>query len=902
MTSSFYESLGKASGAPPDISKTNYLETEVDMTESVNENIDEIQKGWDAHYNHLMKIWNHLYERDEKRPQELLNLAEQAIGKGGKKGDLIQIAEYKKELDDYYAYARPLRDKIKEIESKYPPGSPQYIAAMRLLGQGDSEVDSEIQHEELANLVKQESYAAAAQGSKDGDVDEANKITSMYTDERKIYEDISNLKNAVNGWHDAADSGFLIHNVRFDQDGNSIPITYDMATLEEKREIRFLQNAWFAIAHKDSVKGRFGLYKREFINHLILQEETDHLAAVKNFQAAQAQSVEEGLQQDLGLKLETNGPAAIMNDIQMSMKNPTLFTKEGNPNALESRNITEGRLLKVIKDGNHKAIKGIKEWMITPFESYSGEMVTPEKYWAPMVRRLNEAINQRNIADAEEEKNQRKSDEINFIKDAKTEVENSDKVLTWKQAQEFEIQFRQKFGYATNSPLPSHAGWLYTITYKGQEEDHIIEQNARWLWSNGVGITETDLVGIQDQELKQALLKELKGTNAGLTQNSSGVGSVDFRNSAITAIVNDYRNVTTTQTTRDDIWVSNYEQAILFYNEKYAENFAITGSAIAAHRFAVQETKAEIYKTDELKIDLGNGKTQTRTVGRWDLRPHWSGGVDITERWKTIKAVNNDRSLLDQASPYKGEETHLEQAANFFEKMEKGTAVPYPEYYKFLGSRLKINPLLLMRQRLIATGLMDKDTFQIVEEGKPGERLLSTDNSSGRTIRAYLEQGDDVSWMLKTSQNPNTVKEGGYTAIRDDQGKYKNIEEVTGLNLEEITLRDVLGLVEQGYNNIGMYDLQASGFLDLLQASGLSLDVPWNQANQDVLYLARLKQKAQQAQKNTGVNVYYRRVVNLDQELLKRFTEAVGELPPMLNPTNLQADVAKEYIKMLTEE
>ena len=40
MTSSFYESLGKASGAPPDISDTNYLETEVDMTESVNENME----------------------------------------------------------------------------------------------------------------------------------------------------------------------------------------------------------------------------------------------------------------------------------------------------------------------------------------------------------------------------------------------------------------------------------------------------------------------------------------------------------------------------------------------------------------------------------------------------------------------------------------------------------------------------------------------------------------------------------------------------------------------------------------------------------------------------------------------------------------------------------------------
>ena len=36
MTSSFYETLGRATDAPPDISKTNYLAVEADMSEAVN--------------------------------------------------------------------------------------------------------------------------------------------------------------------------------------------------------------------------------------------------------------------------------------------------------------------------------------------------------------------------------------------------------------------------------------------------------------------------------------------------------------------------------------------------------------------------------------------------------------------------------------------------------------------------------------------------------------------------------------------------------------------------------------------------------------------------------------------------------------------------------------------------
>ena len=59
MTDSFFSSIGKASFAPPDISNTNYMQTEADMVESVNNEIDRIQQTTDDYYDGLVQYYNH---------------------------------------------------------------------------------------------------------------------------------------------------------------------------------------------------------------------------------------------------------------------------------------------------------------------------------------------------------------------------------------------------------------------------------------------------------------------------------------------------------------------------------------------------------------------------------------------------------------------------------------------------------------------------------------------------------------------------------------------------------------------------------------------------------------------------------------------------------------------------
>ena len=53
---------------------SNYQDEDAaaDMTKSVNAQIDETQKGLNAHFDSLIKTYNHLHKRAENRPKEFL--------------------------------------------------------------------------------------------------------------------------------------------------------------------------------------------------------------------------------------------------------------------------------------------------------------------------------------------------------------------------------------------------------------------------------------------------------------------------------------------------------------------------------------------------------------------------------------------------------------------------------------------------------------------------------------------------------------------------------------------------------------------------------------------------------------------------------------------------------------
>ena len=107
---------------------------------------------------------------------------------------------------------------------------------------------------------------------------------------------------------------------------------------------------------------------------------------------------------------------------------------------------------------------------------------------------------------------------------------------------------------------------------------------------------------------------------------------------------------------------------------------------------------------------------------------------------------------------------------------------------------------------------------------------------------------------------------------------YSIIEEVLEKPLEEITLGDVWSLGSSGYTNIGIFDFTWKGLDELIQESGIHLNTTWGREGQNLLYLSRLRQKAQRAQQSTGVVTNYRRLTYIEKENHEKFKKIVGEL------------------------
>jgi hypothetical protein len=215
----------------------------------------------------------------------------------------------------------------------------------------------------------------------------------------------------------------------------------------------------------------------------------------------------------------------------------------------------------------------------------------------------------------------------------------------------------------------------------------------------------------------------------------------------------------------------------------------------------------------------------------------------------------------------------------------------------------------LMKTRLEATGLVDGDEIFIIEEGKPGARDLvnPTPSRTLRTVYKQLKENnntdnfEDYQWMISSSIKPEALANGGYLAIKDRNGNYVDggIEKVLGKSLEEITIGDVWALSASGYSGLGAFDFTQEGLAALLRDTNIPLNTTWGAGGQNLLYLARLRQKAQLSQKSTGVVTAYRRLTYIEKENHEKFKRIVGELPPWLDPNTLSNAAAKELFKTL---
>ena len=265
---------------------------------------------------------------------------------------------------------------------------------------------------------------------------------------------------------------------------------------------------------------------------------------------------------------------------------------------------------------------------------------------------------------------------------------------------------------------------------------------------------------------------------------------------------------------------------------------------------------------------------------------------ELINRRRAIDLVLADKDILDtRKTPFEGEDPHLKAGLAY--KQGKGKL---PAYYVFLSRATGIPAKDILDRRLVANDLMKDGEIVSPEKENlnPADaRKLELKPTSGNTYQV-TQDNPDYTWMLNTVQNKESLKNGGYLALKDQDGKWTNVEAVTGKTIDQITYGDVYALALGGYSHFGMYGLTAQGVVDIVESGQVPLDASWDKKDQDLLLLARLRQKAQQAQQNTGINTRYRRLVNIRAEDKERFKTIAGDLPPWLQLDTLLPECAKE--------
>tara|TARA_R100001510_G_C7512338_1_gene111423 strand:+ start:306 stop:605 length:300 start_codon:yes stop_codon:yes gene_type:complete len=96
MTSSFGNVIGTPRDQLPDISKTNYIATEPDLAEAVNDQIDDNIKDTKEFFDDMIKIEEQRIKNRDKRFSSLTSL----IGDTTKLVQSVQAERANKELDD----------------------------------------------------------------------------------------------------------------------------------------------------------------------------------------------------------------------------------------------------------------------------------------------------------------------------------------------------------------------------------------------------------------------------------------------------------------------------------------------------------------------------------------------------------------------------------------------------------------------------------------------------------------------------------------------------------------------------------------------------------------------------------------------------------------------------------
>ena len=687
MTNSFNPSLGI------DTSKTNYLQTEVDMTEATNKQIDRNVKLVDEHFNQLIKMHNDSIKANSKGWKELTAFTKEGV--------------------KFAKWARTQADARNAIQSYYSD-DPDAVKS-RVLDEAEVDVnDAELKAQKRINYtaageiewIDPDTAAALKEtGMNRAQIEELLGISFGQTGEFfEKAKDLVEVEVAPGVWKKWTEPGGLTAMERsiVSKEIDSLFITQLIDSGINRRLINKhllkpmlkQHNSRLTKAQVEATKGRLAAEterrNREFSN------EFNNIADSSNDTAAAGAIIENYLKDFAGYHAASSG---------MADKGYSIAKQE-----------LQGFILAGLENGtlDPSAVKGALGYLLSPNDG--GPKRTIEEYLPAFVAPIKKAIALANSDKLKEAQLALKMEQKTFVDQYIDKWRETGKPPSEEEVQKAAQEYRIEFG--------ENSSTLSNYWSKQDIDDADIELELNQRWGNGEEIRAEDLDGISDADIKAKWLQRV--TSGGLTSED-----VKERNADITAAVNE-------KTFEDDLdkaktikWRTIYKNATNRYNTIYRKERSQGQSHEDAKNIALQETEKYIL-TDESAIR----NVVTRNESRAD-------NINSARA-----AVIKDNSVIDSPDLWKGEEAELKAALRYIKTGKGGI----PEYYRMFPN-INLTAYELMQRRLAATGMIKPSEVKPIPERElqpETQDLLLNKPSPSRTIRAF-NNGEDMTSSLEAT-------------------------------------------------------------------------------------------------------------------------------------------------------
>lgn len=298
-------------------------------------------------------------------------------------------------------------------------------------------------------------------------------------------------------------------------------------------------------------------------------------------------------------------------------------------------------------------------------------------------------------------------------------------------------------------------------------------------------------------------------------------------------------------------------------------------------------------------------KDTTDAMGKGEFDDVLSDLIEDSKILQANKLValyrDSNGQAINSATLLEGEEDPVLNAVDYF----SGNADKLDHTWTLLARGFKNKgPLKLAHDRLVKLGkikpipaLMYNTDVKVLDSP-----LLNHKNNATKTIIAAedgITNSENYNEMLGALETPDQVKNGGIDAIKGPDGNYVT-ELPLGKPLSQHTIQEVFELVQDGYTNIGLYDMTPTALKQVFSSNIGILDFtkPFDQVAQSKLLMSRLHHKANNQHLFGNADTSYRRLMNFTEDQIEQYEKLIDEIPPFMRLNTLYGPAAKEAIDL----